>query len=218
MVALLDRARNMPFGSQAGAVTVVAVLVLIIMDIRNPDPAGLWLTPDQRGRLAYEDRRFADAADLFRDPMWKGTAEYAAGRYVEAAETFGRIPSAVGFFNRGVAFLKGREYAKAITAFKQAVADAPEWTEAMENLELSRYILEYLEATREQSSLGEQALGADDVRYDKQSEGGTEMVINQDSGIEMQSAEKWMRSVDTETGEFLRSRFELEARLRETPE
>ena len=43
------------------------------------------------------------------------------------------------------------------------------------------------------------------------------MVITEQSTIEMESAEKWMRAVDTETRDFLRSRFALQADREQTP-
>lgn len=42
-------------------------------------------------------------------------------------------------------------------------------------------------------------------------ERGVEIDITQQSTIEFESAEKWVRSVDTETRDFLRTRFLLEA-------
>ena len=201
--------------TQVAITTGIAAAILLVLSMQTSNPVSLWLTPDQQGRLAYENLEFSEAADLFQDPAWKGVAAFEAGRYIEAADAFGRIPTAVGFYNRGNAFLKGREYVKVIAAYEQAVAEDPEWTEAVENLELSKYILDYLESTREQSSTGEQGLGADDVKYDKQAEGGEETVITKESTIEMASAEKWMRGVDTETSDFLRTRFELEARQRD---
>lgn len=199
-------------------VTGAAAAILIALGVRTGDFTSLWLTPDQQGRRAFESLEFAEASDRFEDPMWKGTADYAAGSYLEAAEAFGRTPTSVGFYNRGNAFLKGREYAKAITAYEQAVAEEPEWAEAAENLELSRYTLDYIERVREESDTGDESeLGADEYKYDKQKEGGTEMVITQQSTIELASAEKWMRTVNTETRDFLRTRFELEARSRDAP-
>ena len=193
-------------------VTVLGAIALGVAGWRSGDFSALWLTPDQQGRLAYENLEFSEAADLFEDPMWKATAAYASGRYTEAADTFGRIPNAEGFYNRGNAFMKGREYGKAITAYEQAVADAPEWIESAENLQLSRYVLEYIEGTREQLDTGDESeLGADDYKFDNTRERGLEMIITQQSTIELESADKWMRSVDTEISDFLRTRFELEA-------
>ena len=208
----------MNLGKQIVVITAAAVVILIGFGLRSGDFSSLWLTLDQQGRRAYEDLQFADAADKFEDPAWKGTAEYAVGRYVEAAGTFGRIPSAVGFYNRGNAFLKGREYAKAITAYEQAVAEEPDWVEAAQNLELATYTLHYIEDVREQSDTGDESeLGADEYKFDKQKEGGTDMVVTERSTIELASAEKWMRTVDTDTRDFLRTRFELESRQRDAP-
>ena len=202
-------------------VTGLALAALGWLTYRTEEPSALWLTPDQRGRQAYENKEFSEAMDLFEDPMWKGTAGYAAGRYVEAAEVFTRVPGAVGWFNRGYALVKGREYVTAIPSYEQAVAEDPEWVEAAENLDLARYILEYLEQSREASGTESDGsmdeLGADEYKFDKSADSGTEMRIDQATVTTALSAEKWMRTVDTETGDFLRSRFALEVAAREAP-
>ena len=90
---------------QIAIVTAVAAVALVVLAERRGDFTALWLTPDQRGRLAYENKEFSAAADLFEDPVWNGRAAYAAGRYTEAAAAFARIPSAEGFYNRGNALL-----------------------------------------------------------------------------------------------------------------
>jgi Ca-activated chloride channel family protein len=219
--ARMDDAMVMRPGSQRGAlrfsaalvlITVVAAAALAWQGWREGDFVSLWLTPDQRARLAYENLEFPQAFELFEDPAWKGVAAYDAGLYAESAAAFGRTPTAEGFFNRGNAFMKGREYGKAIVAYEQAVAEAPDWTEAQENLELATYTLEYIERSREQSDTGDESeLSADDYVFDNTKERGVEMEITQQSTIELESAEKWMRGVDTDTSDFLRTRFLLEA-------
>jgi len=195
---------------QMGLVTLMAMLLLVVLMLRSADVMSLWLTPDQRGRLAYERKDYATAAQLFADPRWSGTAYAAAGQYLQAADVFARSADATGFYNRGVALLKGREYAQAIASFELAVEEAPDFDQARANLELSRYILDYLETAREQSGT-EGQLEADEYRYDASASRGERAVIDERSGIRTQSAEKWMRSVDTETSEFLTLRFALEA-------
>ena len=203
---------QMRLSLQLAAVTVIAALVLAYMNGPDGRFANLWLTPDQQGRLAYANLEFQAAAELFESPAWKGVAEFRSGRYIESAGTFGRIDSAAGFFNRGNAFLRGREYRKAITAYESAVAEDPDWIEAQENLDLARYTLDYIERSREQGDTGEESgIGADETVYDNQSDRGTDTEVTRESVIEAQSAEKWMRSVDTETADFMRSRFLLEA-------
>ena len=209
---LLHGIVSMPAWLHAAGVTLLAAIALLVMMPADGRFIDLWLTPDQQGRRAYEAREFPVAADTFTDPAWKGVAQYRSGQYAEAADSFGRIDSAAGFFNRGNAFMRGREYRKAITAYENAVAEAPDWVEARENLELARYTLDYIERSREQSDTGEESgIGADEIVYDNEGERGTETEVTRESAVEAQSAEKWMRSVDTETADFLRSRFLLEA-------
>ncbi len=197
---------------QMAIVTAVAAVALVVLAERHGGVTAVWLTPDQQGRLAYENKQFSAAADLFEDRMWKGRAAYAAGRYMEAAAAFARLPTAEGFYNRGNSLMKAREYHQAILSYEQAVAEAPDWPEAAENLRLARHVLEYIERAREQSDTGDESeLGADDVKFDNTEERGKEIVITQESTIEAESAETWMRSVDTETRDFLRLRFALEA-------
>lgn len=193
-------------------ITVIAVVALAWQFRQVGDFTSLWLTPDQQARRAYESLEFAAAYEAFEDPAWKGVAAYDSGLYEESAAAFGRIPTAVGFFNRGNAFMKARDYGKAIVAYRQAVIEAPDWSEAQENLELATYTLEYIERVREQSDTGDESeLSADDYVFDNTRDRGVEIEITQQSTIEMESAEKWMRGVDTETSDFLRTRFLLEA-------
>ena len=76
-------------------------------------------------------------------------------------------------------------------------------------------MLQYIVETREQSDTGNDSeLGADDYKFDNDENRGQEMTITKESVIELQSAEKWMRSVDTDTRDFLRTRFQLEKSMR----
>ena len=197
---------------QISIVTALAAVALVVLAERRGGIAALWLTPDQQGRLAYESNEFPAAAELFEDAMWRGRAAYAAGQYNEAAAAFARLPAAEGFYNRGDALMKAREYRQAVLSYEQAVAEAPDWPAAAENLRLARYVLEYIERSREQTDTGDETeLGADDFKFDNTQEKGREIVITNESAIEAASAEKWMRSVDTQTRDFLRFRFALEA-------
>ena len=211
---MVSASQGKAFGAVAQLLvaTAAAAAVLAWLTLTTGDFASLWLSNDQQARRAYEALEFQDAFERFEDPAWKGVAAYRSGLYAESAAAFGRLGTAQGFYNRGNAFMKGREYAKAITAFEQAVAEAPDWAEARENLELATYTLEYIERSREQSDTGDESeLSADDYVFDNTKERGRDMEITRESTIELESAEKWMRSVDTETRDFLRSRFLLEA-------
>ena len=209
---LINSLNGMHLAVQLVGVTLVGTASLFWMSGDGKDLIDLFLTADQQGRQLFEDKQFREAVEKFEDPAWKGTAQYSSGQYLEAAESFVRLANAQGFFNRGNAFMRGREYRKAVTSYEQAVADAQDWVEAQENLELARYTVEYIERSREQGDTGEKSgIGADDVVYDNESERGSDTEVTRKSAVEAQSADKWMRSVDTETADFLRSRFLLEA-------
>jgi len=213
------RRDSMRFGLWLLLLTMIAAAGLAWQSRQTGDFISLWWTPDQQARRLYDSLEFKDAYERFEDPAWKGVAAYDSGLYSESAAAFGRLPSAVGFFNRGNAFMKGREYGKAIVGYQQAVAEAPDWTAAQENLELATYTLEYIERAREQSDTGDESeLSADDYVFDNTRERGVEIEITQQSTIEAESAEKWMRGVDTETRDFLRKRFLLEASRKGMPE
>lgn len=197
---------------QMSLLTLVAAAVLIYLTPGNTSFADLWLTHDQQGQRLFDAREYVQAAERFEDPSWTGVAFFRAGDYPEAAASFSRVGTARGFFNRGNAHMKAFEYRQAIAAYELAVAEDPDWLEAAENLALARYTLDYIERSREQSDTGEErGIGADDVVYDNTSERGAETEVSRESAVEAQSAEKWMRSVDTETADFLQSRFLLEA-------
>ena len=203
---------SVSFTAALALVTIVAGGLLAWQVTQVGDFTSLWLTPDQQARRAYEALEFREAWERFEDPAWKGIAAYDTGLYEESAAAFGRIATAEGFYNRGNAFMKSGAYGKAIVAYEQAVVEAPDWIEARENLELATYTLEYIERVREQSDTGDESeLSADEYVFDNTKERGLDVEITEQSTIEMESAEKWMRGVDTETRDFLRTRFLLEA-------
>lgn len=172
----------------------------------------IFFTADQQGRYAFEQRDFSDAGDLFIDPMWKGTALYRAGRYLEAADVFARLTSTDALVNMGNALIKGREYDRAVSAYEQALVDAPNNVVARNNLGIARAIVRRLTRLREQEDTGEQTeLGADDYKFDNKSGKGKEIIITGQGKLKIESAEQWMRTVDTRASDFLRTRFALES-------
>ena len=172
-----------------------------------------FFTTDQQARFAYEDKRFSDAGSLFEDPEWKGHALYRAGRYAEAINVLARIDTASAAFTAGLAHVKSRGYQDAIISFETALERDPDFVEAGKNLEIARAIRAYVERTRDQSNTGEEGgFGADDVIYDNEAESGIETIVESATeSAELLSEEQWMRTLDTQAGDFLRSRFLLEA-------
>lgn len=172
----------------------------------------LWLTADQQGYRALNNREFQQAADLFRDADWAGIASYESGQYEEAAGLFSRSVEAAAAYNRGNALMKARKYHQSIGAYEIAVDSEPDWLEARENLELAIYVSDYIERIREEGDTGDESeISADGFVFDNRRNKGEEMTITNESVMEAASAEKWMRAVNTETRDYLQMRFTLEA-------
>lgn len=174
--------------------------------------ADWFFTPDQRGMMAYRDRDFAAAAELFEDPMWRGLALFRSGQYPAASDLYSRIDTAEAAFAEGLARTRNREYRPAIAAYERALELQPDFPEAAWNLAVTKAILDFVETAREQGDTGEErGIGADDVVFDNEAERGAETETDfseeEDAAMGVPSAEQWMRSVDTDMGDFLRSRF-----------
>ncbi|WP_372570724.1 VWA domain-containing protein [Ruegeria jejuensis] len=168
-----------------------------------------FLTPDQQGQLAYRNKDFARAAELFNDPMWKGHALLREGRYEEAAELFAELDNAEAAFSEGLARIGNREYRAGARAFETALDRQPDFPAAAKNAEIAWAIVEQVESTREQSDTGEESgIGADDMTFDNEAQRGT--VTQVDAPMDEETAlspDQWIDSIDTEMGDFLRSRF-----------
>lgn len=176
--------------------------------------ADWFLTPDQQGRLAYQRNQFKRAAELFEDPLWRGYTLYRAGQYAAAVEVLDRVETAQSAFIQGMAHIKSRRYRDGVRAFETTLVRDPDYPGAAENLAVAMEIVEYVEDLREQSDTGEDSgIGADDVVFDNEANRGaeTQIEVQPEVGAPMLTAEQWMTTVDTRTGDFLRSRFALEA-------
>ncbi len=176
------------------------------------DVVDWFFTPDQQGMIAVRDKEYARAALLFQDTTWRGYTLFKSGQYAEAADFFSRIDTAEAAFAEGLARTRNREYRPAIAAYERAIALDPNFEDAEWNLSLTRVILEYVETAREESDTGEEAgIGADDVVFDNEAQRGadtdTDFEEQEDALPTMQTTEQWMRSVDTDMGDFLRQRF-----------
>ncbi len=193
-----------------------AILLALSLQSPNAAQADGWidwfLTPDQQGRLAYEDKEFAKAGDLFQDPMWRGYAKMKAGQYADAADVFSRLDSAEAAFAEGLCLIRNREYRPGARAFEKALTRRPDFPEAERNRDVAWAIVDYVETAREQSDTGEESgIGADEIVFDNESQRGADTTIQapKEDAAPL-TAEQWIDSIDTDMGDFLRSRFLLE--------
>ncbi|WP_424976369.1 VWA domain-containing protein [Dinoroseobacter sp. S124A] len=195
------------------AVAVVLFGLTAAPQARAEGLADLFWTPDQQGQRAYDANQFGAAAELFSDPMWRALSLFRAGQYEAAAEAYAALDGAEAAFGEGMARLRNRQYRPGVRAFERALELRPDYPEAERNLVVAQAIVAFVESTQAQSDTGEEAgIGADEVVMDNESGLGeqTQIMPDQD-GLGLESAEQWMRTVDTNVGDFLATRFKLEA-------
>lgn len=170
-----------------------------------------FFTPDQQGMLAYRDKDYSKAAALFQNPEWRGYTLFKSGQYPEASDLYARIDTAEAAFAEAMARTRNREYRPAIAAYERALELRPDYPEAIWNLGVTKAILAYVETAREESDTGEETgIGADDVVFDNEANRGADTDTDfqeQEDVPTVQTTEQWMRSVDTDMGDFLRQRF-----------
>lgn len=217
LLAWFRRGWTMPWA----AMTAVAVsLSLAPSQARAEGLSDLFWTPDQQGQRAFNDNDFARAAELFADPMWRALSLFRAGQYEAVAEAYAALDGAEAAFGEGMARLRNRQYRPGVRAFERALELRPDDPDAARNLAVAQAIVAFVESTQAQSDTGEErGIGADEVVMDNESGLGeqTEITPTED-GLGLESAEQWMRSVDTNVGDFLATRFKLEASATEGAE
>jgi len=171
----------------------------------------LWLTPDQQGERLFQQERYLEAAETFASPERKGAAYFRAGDFETAASLYGRINSPAAAFNRGNSLVMLGRYDEAILSYEAALRTKPGWKEAEENLAIARVRKERLAPPEDDAGGTGGALEADEIVFDDtgrvdksgtetETEGGKEL-----SDDEMRAV--WLRRVQNDPGEFLRTRF-----------
>jgi Ca-activated chloride channel family protein len=193
-----------------------AAMVLVALALGAPgraEAAGWrwldpWLTSDQQGRLLYQKGDFTAAADRFADPMWRGVAFYRAGRYEEAVEAFARVDTAESYYDQGNALVRLGQFPAAVASYREALRRRPEWPEARANLA----IVQRLISKEKPDDEGEEAPSQkpDQVQFDDKGKKGKTGLVE----VGKQTAEMWMRNIQTTPRDLLQRKFALEARKR----
>ena len=168
----------------------------------------VWLTPDQQGRLAFDRGDYATAAARFTDPTWRGIALYRAGKYEDAVEAFARVDSAESYYNQGNALAKLQRYPAAVASYQDALKRRPGWPEATANLEIVRKLIPKKEKEDEEQAPIDPNQKPDQVQFDDKGKKGKAGQIE----LAQQTAEMWMRTIQTTPADLLRRKFAIEAK------
>lgn len=167
--------------------------------------ADAWFTPDQQGRMAFDRGNFEAAAGLFEDPLWKGVSLYRAGKYDEALDALARIDSAESYYNQGDALAQLGKLPQAVLSYQEALKRRPDWPEATANLKLLQDAIAKKKDDNQESN--EKADKPDQIQFDDKGKKGKRDVVD----IAQQSADMWMRNIQTTPTDLLARRFFIEA-------
>jgi Ca-activated chloride channel family protein len=187
---------------------VLLALGASVSEARAADLLDAWLTPDQQGRLYFGRGDYARAAAHFSDPMWKGVAFYRAGEFAAAIDAFALVDTPESYFNQGNALAHLGKYPQAVKSYQQALERRPGWPEAKYNLALVEKLIpppkkqDYGEAT---------TLQADQIKFDDMGKKGK---LGSTGLSARQTAEMWMRNIQTSPAQLLARKFALEDTMR----
>jgi Ca-activated chloride channel family protein len=192
----------------------VSVVVLVLgasaSQVHAADLLSAWLTPDQQGRLYFQRGDFARAAAHFADPMWRGVALYRAGEFAAAIDAFALVDTPESYYNQGNALAHLKKYPQAVKSYEQALKGRPDWPEAKRNLAL---VQKLIPPPKKDEDYGEAPdLPPDQITFDDKGKKGQLGEVQLSAA---QTAEMWMRNIQTSPAELLRRKFALEDQRRE---
>jgi len=153
--------RGFVLGSRTRSAAVITAALCLSGCV--PWVEGIWLTPDQQGRLAFERGDYLDAAARFQDPTWKGLSFYAAERWDLAAAQFVAGDDAESLFYLGNAYAEGGKLQSALHAYEGALRKRPTFRKARENRDRIEHLLHSLQEDTDKADMARPDEGSDDA-------------------------------------------------------
>lgn len=163
----------------------------------------VFVTPDQRGRWAFEHGHYPQAAADFQNPYWKGIAAYRAADYDAALASFAKLDSAPAYFYLGNIYARQYKFPAAMAAYRQALKLQPQFPEASANLAL----VTALQKDYEDQQQVAPDIKADEVKYDNPAGKGKAVKVD---AARASSDELWLRNLTTSPAQFLKQKFRLQ--------
>ena len=178
---------------------------------------GLWLTPDQYGRVLLELGRYQHAMTTFNSTQWRAVAAYYAEDFEQAELLFSRNDNASGYFNEANARAQQRDYVGALTAYDKALIQQPTYLPALENRVRIQTIVDDIDRLSA-SQQDEAGVSADSVEAEEPQPGtGDERTFfEQEKGPSYRAeellaspevTELWLKGVQQDPSQFLRTKF-----------
>jgi len=187
---------------------IFACLALFVaVGLSTIGSSSIWLTADQQGQRLLDQQEYTSAAKAFQDPMRQGVAWFRAGEFAKAEQAFSRVTTPEAEYNRGNSLLMRGKYEAAIQRFDRALALRPNWDDALVNRDLA--VARAKSVEQKGGDMGDQKIGADEVRYDKNKEsGGQEDATEKSQPLASAALQAmWLRRVQTSPADFLKAKF-----------
>jgi len=123
----------------------------------------IWLTKDQQGQRAFNNREHAQASQLFSNPQWKASAAYRNKDYDTASELYEKHRPQQNRYNLGNALARQGKLEQAIDTYQQVLDLEPDNEDAAFNKALVEQLLkQQREQEQEQEQQSEQDQDSDD--------------------------------------------------------
>lgn len=126
---------------------VLVALMLVPAPARAESVRDYFLTEEQKGRKALEEKNYEQAEEIFKEDAYRrGVVQYKAGDYEGAAESFDQADrpeiAEDARYNLGNARLMAGRIEEAIKAYEEVLKGNPEHQDAAHNLEIARKMLD----------------------------------------------------------------------------
>ncbi|MGY3854720.1 VWA domain-containing protein [Aeromonas aquatilis] len=186
----------------------------------------LWLTPDQQGQWYFQQGDYLEAAKRYEDPFYKGVAYYYGAEFALAQSAFLQADSEQARLYAGNALARQREYLAARRLFRQLADETSDpivRQAAAHNYRVMCGIVD--EINRASQSHTGTPDGPDHSRElpdnePRRADGAEETVVSALMARETLTAdqilanpaqaEKWLRRVESDPGDFLQAKFRLQ--------
>lgn len=180
----------------------------------------LWLSPDQYGWLLLQLGEFERASQMFEDPTWQATAAYYQQDFARAAALFTRKDSIEARFNRANAQAHRRDYLPALETYQQVLAEQPDFPGAAVNHQRIQALIDEIERMSA-SQMSEDGISTEALTdNDPQAAEGADVAVTRNQERPSYSAEAiladpataelWLRAVQPDPSQFLRSKFSIQ--------
>ncbi|MFQ3225923.1 MAG: Ca-activated chloride channel family protein [Lentimonas sp.] len=189
-------------------------ITMLILAVCWFTDAGNIRRPDDLAYKLYSKGEYKEAAQTFTNSEWQAIALYRAGDFKAAANIFAGYDTPEGCFNHGNALVFQGNYTAAAQRYSRALELRPDWEATATNRDIALARAKLLEFKGGEGTGGK--LGADDTIISNQppsdsSNDQTEIVEDAAPLSDAELRAVWLRQVQTNPADFLKSKFSYQA-------